>query len=121
MPSESREKRRLWGNGIHKPQDDSALHPNAFKHTFLSAVRTQRYGTNLAVSLNNAHETGEANYNPVELGTLMDSLNNAIGVSIGQVFPGTIQDMANFIFNEARAGHLWTINFTNSTLQQIPF
>ena len=60
---------------------------NAFQHAYLSAMLTQKFGSEFAESLTNAHETGYGQDEPNGLTTFMDRHNNAVGISIAEANP----------------------------------
>jgi hypothetical protein len=115
---------RLFKNMYSIPNWDPKSYPNAFKHTFLAALRTIRYGATKDRSLMDAREVGEAidrqvPYDPEEIGTKMDNKNNLIGIALGSNFNGRPEDLIPIIYNMAKNGQLWTIEGNN--VVQKPF
>lgn len=89
-------------------QYDAATCPNAFKHTYLAALRTIHFGRPLADELVDAHETGSISpYDPNEIGTRMDNVNNDIGLQIGTYFTGSKNELADLIYQNAINHKLW--------------
>ena len=90
-------------------------HANAFKHALFAALHAREFGSNIALQLTNAHESGETGCN-----TTMDFANNSIGLNLNTSSYSNINALADGIYQMAKNGQLWTLGGTNC-IHQVPF